>query len=93
MDATSNYDEALDLAMAIARGEDPIRRIVTMRWFTYAIEGEDVVLGDELKAQIEALGGSSLVEVTPQAYPGDRVLRFENMEAAQERLFNAVPQA
>lgn len=87
-----DYDEALDLARAIARGEDPVRRIVTMRWFTYEVEGEGVVVMDELKAKIEELGGSKLVEVTPEAYPGDRVLRFENVEAAQNRLFNAFPQ-
>lgn len=94
MDETeSNYDEAMNLAMAIARGEDPVRRIVTMRWFSYEVEGEDIVVMPELQALIEKIGGSKLIEVTPEAYPGDRVLRFENVEAAQQRLFNAVPQA
>jgi hypothetical protein len=87
-----NDDEALDLARAIARGEDPVRRIITMRWFTYDVEGEDVVVTDELKAKIEALGGSNLVEVKPEGYAGERVLRFENVEAAKQRLFNAFPQ-
>jgi hypothetical protein len=79
-----NDDEALDLARAIARGEDPVRRIITMRWFTYDVEGEDVVVTDELKA--------NLVEVKPEGYAGERVLRFENVEAAKQRLFNAFPQ-
>jgi hypothetical protein len=79
-------EEAMSLAGAMARGEDLVRRIVTMRCFTCDIEGGDVTLEDGLKGQIEALGGMKLTEVTPQEYPGDRVLRFEDVSAAQSRL-------
>ena len=92
MENDVNTEEATSLALAIARGEDPIRRIVTMRWFSYDIEGDDVVLDEGLKAKIEEIGGSRLVEVTPEEYPGDRVLRFENVALAVERLCEGVPQ-
>jgi hypothetical protein len=76
-------DEAKDIALRIAGGEDVVSRIVTMKYFTYSIEGEDVIFMDEMRAEVERLAGSTLEEVTPAQFPGDRVLRFARPKLAE----------
>src|SRR5205814_5721893 len=70
------FDRALEreIAERLANGEDVVTRIVTMRWFTFELEGEDLVVGDEMQRAIEQLAGAPLIEYTPPRYPMDRAL-------------------
>lgn len=84
--ATSDLaTETWHLAKAIADGDDPVRRLVNMKLHTYSLEGEEVVFTDEMRTAIQTLGGD-LVEATPNAYPGERVLRFLDPQSALQRL-------
>lgn len=74
--------EEHDLAWSIVNGEDPVRRLVTMKYFTYAIDGEDVIFDDKMRARIELACGSALHEVVPEGFEADRVLRFDGDEEA-----------
>ena len=76
------HSEGRALAVRIARGEDPVRRIVTMRHFTYEVDGEEVLFTEELQDEVQRLGGGELVEQTPKEYPGDRVLRYKDQGTA-----------
>ena len=80
--------EAKDIAARIAGGEDVVSRIVTMDYFGYNIEGEEVIFTDELRAEVERVAGAKLVESAPVEFPMDRVLQFAESERAgvQERL-------
>ena len=84
-------DEARDIALRIASGEDVVSRIVTMKYFQYSLEGEDVIFMEEMRAEVERLAGAKLEEMTPAEYPADRVLRFASTEqkAVLERLKGA----
>jgi len=75
-------DEAKDIAQRIAGGEDVVSRIVTMKYFQYFIEGEEVIFMEDMRAEVERLAGATLEEVTPSQYPGDRVLRFRRDQRA-----------
>lgn len=75
-------EEAKDIAQRIAGGEDVVSRIVTMKYFQYLIEGEEVIFMEDMRAEVERLAGAQLEEVTPSQYPGDRVLRFRPDEQA-----------
>lgn len=68
--------EIADITARLAGGEDVVSRIVTMKYFTYKIEGEEVIFMDEMRAEVETLAGAPLVEATSEAYPMERVLRF-----------------
>lgn len=65
-DPTAPQDDPLVLAMVdSARAADGlIARIATSDYFTFSYEGDEVVVGDELRAQVEAALGEPLVEAT-----------------------------
>jgi hypothetical protein len=58
-----------EIAERLADGEDAVTRIVTMQWFTYEKDGEDLVVGHEMQLAIEQLAGAVLIEYTPSKYP------------------------
>lgn len=80
---------AAEIAARLAQGEHVVTRLVTMRWFTYAVDGEEVLVTDQMRATIEGMAGAPLVEYTPPQYQGMRALGFEPavQPAVRERLF------
>jgi hypothetical protein len=81
-------EEAKQIAQRIAAGEDVVSRLVTMQWFTYWLDGEEVLFTDELRTEVERVAGARLEEVRPERFPNDRVLRFHagGLEGIQARL-------
>ena len=83
-------DRALEreLADRLAAGEDVVARLITMRWFTFDLEGEDLVVGDEMQRAIEQTAGATLIEYTPAQYPMMVALGFDPKvrSAVRERL-------
>lgn len=73
------FDRALqrEVADRLAAGEDAVTRLITMRWFTFELEGEDLVLGDEMQRAIEQMAGAPLIEYTPARYPMMVALGFD----------------
>ena len=69
-------DEVKDIAERIVGDEGVISRIVTMKHFQYMVEGEEVIFTEDMRGEVERLAGEKLEEVTPEQYPGERVLRF-----------------
>jgi hypothetical protein len=64
----------------LAAGEVVVSRIVTMRWFTYEVDGESYVVGDEMRQRLEHIAGADLVEFTPADYPAERALGFRTAD-------------
>lgn len=63
-------DHAAVVAAAVEaarQGAGGITRILTSAYFTFEFDGEDLVLSDELRAEVEAVLGESLVEAV---FPG-----------------------
>ena len=73
------FDRALEREIAdrLAAGEDVVTRLITMRWFTFYLEGEDLVVGDEMQRFIEQVAGAPLIEYTPAEYPMMVALGFD----------------
>ena len=84
------FDRALEREIAdrLATGEDVVTRLITMRWFTFYLEGEDIVVGDEMQRSIEQMAGAQLIEYTPVEYPMTVALGFDPKvrSAVRERL-------
>lgn len=74
----TEFDHALEREIAdrLAAGEHAVTRLVTMQWFTFCLEGDELVVGDEMRRAIEELAGAPLVEYTPAPYPMMVGLRF-----------------
>jgi len=73
------FDRALEREIAdrLAAGEDVVTRLITMRWFTFELEGEDLVVGDEMQRAIEQMAGAALIEYAPAEYPMMIALGFD----------------
>lgn len=76
--------EAAELAMCLAErqvsGSNSIfTRLKTYNsgWFTYEIEGDEVILTDALRAGIEAFAEGPLIEGVDPLWPGEECLKFE----------------
>jgi hypothetical protein len=65
------FDRALEREIAdrLAAGEDAVTRLITMQWFTFDLEGEDLVVGEDMQRAIEEMAGAPLIEYTPCQYP------------------------
>jgi hypothetical protein len=64
----TSSDSLVDLAVAAAQnGADGIAKILTSDYFTFNVDGDEAILTDELRAQVEAALGKKLVE---KVFPG-----------------------
>lgn len=81
-------DLELEILSRLAAGEEPVTRLCTMRWFTYEVDGEPVVVGPEMQRRLEEAAGTQLVEYTREQYPGELALGFRpsDLGAVQRRL-------
>jgi len=84
------FDRALEreIAKRLAAGEHAVTRLVTMQWFTFYLEGDELVVSDEMRRAIEEVAGAPLVEYTPAPYHTMVGLRFapKSRPAVRERL-------
>lgn len=73
------FDRALEREIAdrLAVGEDVVTRLITMQWFTFYLEGEELVVGEEMQRSIEQMSGAPLIEYTPAKYPMMAALGFD----------------
>jgi len=87
-ETSDSFNLEAEIVGRLARGEHVVKRIVTMRWFTYEIDGEDVVVTDQKRAVIEQMAGAPLIEYTPAQYPLERGLGFDGrlLPEIQQRL-------
>ena len=84
------FDRALEREIAdrLVTGEDVVTRLITMQWFTFYLEGEELIVGDEMQRAIEQMSGARLIEYTPAMYPMMVGLGFDPKvrSAVRERL-------
>lgn len=74
---TQNTDPLIvEIVTRLALGEYVVTRIVTSKYFTYEIDGHEVVVTNEMKVAMQELAGAELSEFKPERFPGDRALRF-----------------
>jgi len=66
----------VEIVTRLALGEYVVTRIVTSKYFTYEIDGHEVVVTDEMKQEMEKLAGAELSEYKPKLFPGERALQF-----------------
>ncbi|VWC49314.1 hypothetical protein BLA13014_07581 [Burkholderia aenigmatica] len=63
MDNEAATNDLIDLAIEVAqKGAGGITRLITSTYFTFQVEGEELVFTEELRAQVEAKLGEPLVE-------------------------------
>ena len=81
------FDRALEREIAdrLAAGEDVVTRLITMQWFTFYLEGEELVVGEEMQRSIEQMSGAPLIEYTPVKYPMMAALGFDPKVRASVR--------
>lgn len=63
MDNVAATNDLIDLAIAVAqKGAGGITRLISSTYFTFQVEGEEVVFTEELRAKVEAKLGEPLVD-------------------------------
>jgi hypothetical protein len=77
---TSPVDPAfiLEIATRLATGDEiAVTRLRMSHFFLYFFEdGDDAVVSDEMRREIEIMAGEPLQEFIPDDYPGETALRF-----------------
>ena len=76
-------DFALEVFTRLAHGVEVVTRLRTSQWFTYGVDGEDILVGPEVQAAIEQAAGARLVEFKRRKYPGEFALGFRKADRAQ----------
>ncbi|MEN8719046.1 hypothetical protein [Marivita sp.] len=67
--------DILDAAVAAARqGKGGITRIITSQYFTFYFEGDEVLLTDEMRLEVEARLGCKLKEKVFKGLEGETAL-------------------
>ena len=68
----------LEIATKLATGDEiAVTRMRMSRFFLYFFEdGDDAVVSNEMRREIEIMAGEPLQEFIPDDYPGETALRF-----------------
>lgn len=68
----------LEIATKLATGDETaVTRMRMSRFFLFVFEdGDDAVVSDEMRREIEIMAGEPLHKFVPDEYPGETALRF-----------------